>query len=141
MSEVSIAPDLSALEIPMDAWTRPFWDATAQQKLLLPSCSSCHRFRWPPGPFCPFCQSQRTQWTPAGVGRVYSFTIIRQRRANEADEPRPRVPALIEFPGADGVRIVAAIAATPLENIRIGAEVTLGWSQAAAPGRVPARRS
>jgi hypothetical protein len=26
---------------------------------------------------------------------------------------------------------VAAIVNTPLENIRIGAEVTLGWSQAA----------
>jgi len=46
MSEVSIAPDVSALEVPMDAWTQPFWDGTAEKKLLLPRCSSCHRFRW-----------------------------------------------------------------------------------------------
>jgi uncharacterized OB-fold protein len=131
MSVVSIAPDVSALEVPMDAWTQPFWDGTAEKKLLLPRCSSCHRFRWPPGPFCPHCQSQLTDWVPAGVARLYSFTIVRDQRAKDAAEPPPRVPALIEFPEADGVRLVAAIVNTPLENIRIGAEVTLGWSQAA----------
>lgn len=131
MSELSMAPDLTALEIPMDAWTQPFWDGSAKGKLLLPRCSSCHRCRWPPGPFCPYCQSQQIEWVPAGVARLYSFTIVRDQLAKDAAESAPRVPALIEFPAADGVRLVAAIVNTPLENILIGAEVKLGWSQAA----------
>ena len=36
MSEISTAPDVSGLEIPIDSWTQPFWDAAAEGKLLLP---------------------------------------------------------------------------------------------------------
>jgi uncharacterized protein len=129
--EVSAAPDLTALEVPMDAWTQPFWEAAAQSKLLLPRCAACHHFRWPPGPFCPHCQSQLTQWAQPGIARVYSFTIIRDQQAQDAERPAPRAPALIEFPEADGVRMLAAIVDTPIEDIRIGAEVRLGWSRAA----------
>jgi hypothetical protein len=131
MPEVSAGPDLTALEVPMDAWTQPFWEAAAQSKLLLPRCAACHHFRWPPGPFCPHCQSQLTQWTEPGVARVYSFTIVRDQHAQDAARPAPRAPALIEFPDADGVRMLAAIVDTPLEDIRIGAEVALRWSRAA----------
>jgi uncharacterized OB-fold protein len=131
MPEVSAAPDLTALEVPMDAWTQPVWEAAALKRLLLPRCAACHHFRWPPGPFCPHCQSQLTHWVEPGLGRVYSFTIVRDRHAQEAQRPAPRAPALIEFPDADGVRMLAAIVDTPIEDIRIGAEVRLGWSRAA----------
>lgn len=131
MSELSIAPDLSALEIPMDSWTQPFWDAAAQEHLLLPRCSACQRFRWPPGPFCPHCQSQLTEWVSAGPARIYSYTITPEPRASETDPQHYRVPALIEFPEADGIRLLAAIVNTPLAQIQIGALLQLGWAQAA----------
>src|SRR5579864_8904048 len=102
MPDVSSKLDLSALEIPIDSWTRPFWEGTAAGKLLLPRCSACARFRWPPGPFCPHCQSQLTEWVEPGAARIYSFTVIA-----EVDRQQYRVPALIEFPAADGVRILA----------------------------------
>ena len=133
MQETSTAPDVSTLEIPMDAWTQPFWDGAAQGKLLLPRCAACQHFRWPPGPFCPHCQSQRIEWLEPGVARIFSFTII--RTAGD-DGPSVHVPTLIEFPEADGVRLLAAIVDTPLSAIRIGAELDLGWSQA-ANGKVP----
>ena len=129
MSEISSAPDVSALEIPIDSWTQPFWDAAAEGRLELPRCADCERFRWPPGPFCPHCQSQRTEWMPAGTPRLYTFTILRGR---PGDGPAPvLVPGLVEFPEADGVRIPAAIVDTPLSAIRIGSALTPGWSQAA----------
>jgi uncharacterized protein len=130
MSPVSAAPDLSTLEIPIDAWTQPFWDGTAERELLLPRCSACMRFRWPPGPFCPDCQSQQTEWVEPGPARIYSFTLIPERSDTGVDQPQYRVPALVEFPAADGIRILAAIVATPLAEIRIGAELKLGWSRA-----------
>jgi uncharacterized OB-fold protein len=131
MSAVSLTPDLSTLEIPTDAWTQPFWDATAQQRLLLPRCADCTRFRWPPGPFCPHCRSQRTEWVEPGDARIYSFTIIPQQHEHGDGPAQHRVPALIEFPAADGIRILAAIVETPLTEIRVGAAVKLGWSLAA----------
>jgi uncharacterized protein len=127
---VSHAPDLSALEIPKDAWTQPFWDATAAGKLLLPRCSLCARFRWPPGPFCPHCQSQLTDWVDPGVARIYSFTIISDENAHGVHETPQRAAALVEFPAADRIRILAALVATPLAAIRIGAQLKVSWSPA-----------
>jgi uncharacterized protein len=122
-------PRLDDLEVPMDSWTLPFWEATAVRRLLMPRCADCGRFRWPPGPFCPACQSQLVEWCPAGEGRVSSFTIIRQ--AADGEKPRALVPALIEFPDAGGIRLLAPIVDTPLKSLCIGAKVVLGWSQAA----------
>lgn len=128
MEEMPARPDLSTLDVPMDAWTQPFWDGAAQGKLLLPRCGKCRHFRWPPGPFCPHCQSQQTEWLAPGTARIYSFTVVRARAG--ADQPPMHVPALVEFPEADGVRLLAAIVDTPLSAIRIGAALNLEWSQA-----------
>lgn len=130
MSDVSTGPDLRSLEIPIDSWTQPFWDGAADGKLLVPRCADCGHFRWPPGPFCPRCRSQSIDWTPAGPARLYSFTIIRGRTEKETQESPVHVPALVEFPQAGGIRIPAAIVDTPLSALHIGAELTLGWTQA-----------
>jgi uncharacterized OB-fold protein len=122
----SEAPDISRLEIPVDAWTQPFWDATAREELRLPRCSACHAHRWPPGPFCPECRSQEVEWTPAGEAVLYSFTIVRQRSGSDDGPGRLVIPGLVEFPQAGGTRIMAAIIARP-ESVRIEAPLTLGW--------------
>lgn len=126
MTETSARRDLSMLDVPMDAWTKPFWNGTAQRKLLIPQCRDCKTFRWQPGPFCPACRAQNTEWKDAGQGLVYAFTIIRAK-----DQP-PTVPALIEFPEAGGIRLMAAIVDTPLDAIKIGAKVQQDWAQAGA---------
>jgi len=131
VTDFAVAPDISGLEIPMDPWTRPFWERAAEGLLVLPRCAACTQFRWPPGPFCPYCRSQQTEWAPAGIARVYSFTIVQDPRETGVGPSAPRVPALIEFPEANGVRLLAAIVDTPLADIRIGAQLKLGWSQAA----------
>lgn len=135
MSAISITPDLSSLEIPKDAWTQPFWDATARRQLLAPRCGACARFRWPPGPFCPHCRSQNVEWIAPGEARIYSFTIVAERRA-ENEAPAWRVPALIEFPAADGIRMMGAIVDTRISMIRIGSPVEIRWAEA-ANGTVP----
>lgn len=129
MSDISRTPDLKQLDIPIDAWTKPFWEATAQHQLLLPACTACATVRWPPGPFCPRCQSQSVLWRPSGTGRIYSFTVV---RSSEGDVQQwVQVPALIEFPEADGVRLLAAIVDAPVDAIEIGQSVEPDWVEAA----------
>lgn len=129
MTEFTTAPDLSSLEIPIDSWTQPFWDAAADAKLLLPRCADCQHFRWPPGPFCPQCQSQHTDWVSPGTARVFSYTVLRPKQNDQ--QTALHVPALIEFSEARGVRLLGAIVGTPLSAIHIGAELVLAWSPAA----------
>ncbi len=129
-SPVSARPDVRELELPIDRWTSPFWQATAERRLLMPRCAHCRHFRWPPGPFCPVCRYQDLEWMPAGDGVVYSFTVIRNSAAdNEA--PQILIPALIEFPDANGLRLLAAIVDSSQSSVCIGARVEVDWSQAA----------
>ncbi|MEJ5979514.1 zinc ribbon domain-containing protein [Novosphingobium sp. PS1R-30] len=127
MTELSQPPDISRLEIPVDPWTQPFWDATARGELRLPRCASCQIFRWPPGPFCPECQSQAVDWAAAGRALLYSFTIVRQRDLSDDGPGRLVIPGLVEFPDAGGIRIMAAILARA-EAVAIGARLVLGWT-------------
>ena len=123
---ITARPDLSALEVPIDAWTEPFWQATAEGALRLPRCGACEKFRWPPGPFCPACHSQSVEWMPAGEARVYSFALV----PAGVDKQDLVAPALIEFAAAPGVRLPAAIVETPVAAICIGAVARMELSPA-----------
>jgi uncharacterized protein len=127
MTQRCSAPDLSAFEIVSDAWTAPFWEASARGELKLPRCGACQRFRWPPGPFCPHCQSQEIEWLAPGPARLYSYTLV---RTQAGDEVKLSAPALVEFPEANGVRILAAIVGAAPDDLNIGAALTLGWNAA-----------
>lgn len=137
MAPTSITPDVGDLEIPADAWTRPFWDAAAEERLVMPRCTACGTYRWPPGPFCAECSSQEVTWTEVGPARVYSYTV--SPRLGAGGETRFAVPALIEFPEAGGMRLIAAIVDTPISRITVGAPVRVQFSQA-ANGKVPVFR-
>lgn len=127
MTECSILPDYSALEVPSDIWSQPFWEAGVSGELLFPSCQDCGTFRWPAGPFCPECRGQEVDWTPAGQGRIYTYTILPDR----ADPKKIRIPALVEFDEAPGVRLVSTLVDASAEQVAIGAKVDVCWVPAA----------
>lgn len=131
MGARSITPDFSQLEIPWDAWSKPFWDAAAERRLLAPRCGDCGTFRWPAGPFCPSCRSQAVDWVAPGAGRIYSFTVLPVRGADAAAPPQFRIPALVEFADAPGVRLVSSLVDAPLDQVAIGAPVAVDWIAAA----------
>src|SRR5206468_3872515 len=45
-----------------NVWTEPFWTATAQHRLVLPRCTACAAYRFPPTPFCWRCRAQDVDW-------------------------------------------------------------------------------
>lgn len=127
MTELTSAPDISRIEIPMDTWTAPFWQAAAEEKLALPRCGDCQTFRWPPGPFCPACRSQAVDWVGAGRAELYSYTVLRRPGASHEEPGSVIVPGLVSFPEAGGVRIMAAIIDSPVDAVKIGMPLTLRW--------------
>lgn len=139
MSTRSLCPDFSSLEVPMDAWSLPFWDAARERRLLMPRCAACGTFRWPAGPFCPQCRAQPLQWLDPGRGRIYSFTILPMPGESETAPPRLRIPALVEFDRAPGVRLASVLVDAPPEAVAIDAAVEVDWLDA-ANARVPVFR-
>jgi uncharacterized protein len=136
MSEHSITPDFSALEIAMDSWSEPFWQSGAEGRVLMPRCTSCGTFRWPAGPFCPECRSQPVEWVPPGQARIYSFTILPAPGEDKDAPPRLRIPTLVEFDDAPGVRLVSVLVDAEPGQVAIGDPVVIAW-QPAANGFVP----
>lgn len=59
-----------------DPDTAPFWEYCRAGELRIQRCSDCRTFRHHPRPICPYCQSERVEWTQcAGTGTVFSYTI------------------------------------------------------------------
>jgi uncharacterized OB-fold protein len=103
---------------------KPFWDATAQGQLVLPTCDECSTVIWYPRPFCPSCASTHVSWVPAsGRGTVYSFTV---NRRGVADLPAYRdaglyVLAYVEL--EEGPRVMTNIVDGDPDSVHIGQKV------------------
>lgn len=139
MTDLSICPDFSTFEIPMDAWSEPFWQAGSEGRTVMQQCSQCDTFRWPASPFCPSCRGQEVTWVPPGQARIYSFTILPVPGPDKEAPPRARIPALVEFAEAPGVRLVSVLVEADPQSVAIGDPVEIEW-RPAANGVVPVFR-
>jgi uncharacterized protein len=55
---------------------RPYWDAVAQGKLVLQSCSACGKVRHYPRLLCDACYSDAVTWLPSkAIGTIHSWTV------------------------------------------------------------------
>ena len=110
---------------------KPFWDATAQGRLVLPRCLECQMVIWYPRPFCPACASTRIEWIEAsGSGTVYSYTI---NRRGQADLPAYReagvfVLAYVELD--EGPRVMTNIVDCDPDSVRVGQRVQVVFHEA-----------
>lgn len=58
---------------------KPWFDATAQGRLLYKHCQGCGRNHHPPRSSCPHCHSVETGWKEsAGLGVVFSASTLRR---------------------------------------------------------------
>ena len=82
---------------------RPYWDAAAQGKLVLQSCSACGKVRHYPRLLCDACYSDAVTWLPSKAsGTIHSWTV-----AHHAFHPAfaPELPyTLVTVDLDEGVR-------------------------------------
>ena len=59
--------------------TKPFWEATQKEELLVPRCNTCSVLFFYPREVCPKCLSMDLGWQKAsGLGKVHSYTKVKQ---------------------------------------------------------------
>jgi uncharacterized OB-fold protein len=97
--------------------TKPFRDAAAQGKLLVPRCRHCGRHHWYPRAICPFCMSTDLEWLEAsGKGEIYSFSVMRVAKP----------PYAIAYVTLDeGPRMMTNIVDADFDALRIGQKVVV----------------
>jgi uncharacterized OB-fold protein len=130
------APPASLANLNPDGWTRPFWTAAAERRLVCQRCAACGAFRMPPAPFCPACQSQADEWTElSGRGTVYTFTVVRQSSIPQLVNAVPYVIAIVELAEAKNLLLTTNLVETEPERVHIGMPVEVVWDET-APGVV-----
>jgi uncharacterized OB-fold protein len=100
---------------------RPFWDATAEGRLLLQRCPSCGTHVYYPRFVCPRCHAHELEWVEAsGKGTVYSATLT-TRGILDYKDCGPYVLALVEL--EEGPKMMTIIVDTDGTEVAIGQSV------------------
>jgi uncharacterized OB-fold protein len=104
-----------------DAFTRAYWDAAAEGRLLIRRCGACGRAHHYPREFCPHCWSEDVTWEPAsGRATLYTWSVVHRNDLPPFSERVPYVAAVVEL--AEGPRMMTEIvgAGEALEPIAAG---------------------
>jgi len=134
-------PPVDIIGLSTSPSTEPFWWAAAEHRLVVPRCTACGTFRFPPTPFCFRCRAQEVEWVDHdGAGEIYSFTVIRHAVIPQVAEALPFVAAVVELPGTGGCRVVGNIVDCDPADVRVGLDVTLDWYDVRAGESVPVFR-
>ena len=109
--------------------TQPYFDAASQGKLVIKKCTACGQLHHYPRALCPFCGSDRTEWTPvSGRGTIYSYSVM--RRASP-----PYAIAYVTL--AEGPTMMTNIVDCDLDQIRVGQAVTVVFKPSDGGPSVP----
>ena len=121
-------------EIPQDAITAPWWEATRTGTLLLQTCTACDAVQHPPRSICLNCGSSELGWMQAsGDGRIDSFTVVARQVIPEL--PVPYVVARVRL--REGPLVLTNIVADDHGALRCEQPVVLNWRPLSDGRRLP----
>ncbi|MEV7395336.1 Zn-ribbon domain-containing OB-fold protein [Streptomyces sp. NPDC091215] len=124
-----------------DAFTRPYWDAAAEGRLLLRRCRSCGRAHHYPREFCPHCWSEDVTWEPAtGRATLYTWSVVHRNDLPPFGDRVPYVPAVVDL--AEGPRMMTELVTADPETLCAGLELEVAFREGAPvfrPAPTPAR--
>ncbi|MEV5102512.1 Zn-ribbon domain-containing OB-fold protein [Streptomyces massasporeus] len=91
-----------------DAFTRTYWDAAAEGRLLIRRCGDCGRAHHYPREFCPHCWSEDVTWeTASGRATLYTWSVVHRNDLPPFPDRVPYVAAVVEL--AEGPRMMTEI--------------------------------
>lgn len=108
-----------------DGLDRPYWDATRRHELVAQRCDACGVYQWGPEWICHRCHAFELGFAPVpGPARIFSWERVWHPVHPALKAGVPYVVLLVEFPEADGIRMIGNLAGDPRADVVIGAEVS-----------------
>jgi uncharacterized OB-fold protein len=102
-----------------DAFTRAYWEAAAQGRLLIRRCASCTRAHHYPREFCPHCWSEDVTWEPAtGRATLYTWSTVHRNDLPPFATRTPYIAAVVDL--AEGPRMMTEIVGCGEGELRAG---------------------
>jgi len=125
---VAKLPPAELIHLTPDVFTVNFWDAAREHRLVVPRCTSCGTYRFPPSAFCYVCRTQEVEYVEqSGRGTLYSYTVAWHPLLPDVSDAVPYIPAVVELPDTGGVRLVANLVDVRPSEVRIGMDLELVW--------------
>ena len=107
-----------------DPVSAPFWEGTVAGELRVQACGECGRWRMPPRPMCPVCQSLETVWRPtSGEGHIWSYVRPHPPLLPAYAELAPYNVAVVSLAEDPAIRFVGNLvteASAPLNSLSEG---------------------
>jgi uncharacterized OB-fold protein len=108
--------------------TREFWEATKDHEIRYQQCDDCDTVVFYPRRHCTGCLGNSLTWkTSAGLGTVYTYSIVRQSY-------HPFFRALVPYAVAwidldEGPRLLSNVVGIddPVNDLKIGQRVAVSW--------------
>lgn len=113
----------------IDAFTRPYWDAAVEGRLLVRRCRACARPHHYPREFCPYCWSEDVDWEPAsGRATLYTWSVVHRNDLPPFGARVPYVAAVVDL--AEGPRMMTEVVDCGEADLRIGMKLVAGFREA-----------
>jgi len=117
-------------------WSKAFWTASKQHKLLVQECQECNSKIFYPRKLCPECWSSNLAWSEAsGKGKIFSFTLTMAGVEKKFQENLPYVLALVDL--KEDVRMMTNIVECKPEDVRIGMDVEVVFEEVSEEFSLP----
>lgn len=115
---------------------RPYFQALLEHRLVIPRCSSCGAWQWPPEVLCHECRSFVMTWQEvAAEGEVFSWTRVWHPAREGLESAVPYVVVVVELDGAPGVRLIGNLMGERMQPVTIGQPVTGVFEDHGGPSR------
>jgi uncharacterized protein len=102
--------------------SQPFWDALAEERVVLQHCTACGGWVFYPRSRCSHCLSDALVWEEvSGEATVFTFSVARQPTFPAFADEVPQIIAVVELP--QGVHMTTTIVGTDPAAVRVGAAV------------------
>jgi uncharacterized protein len=121
-----------------DAFSRTYWDAAAEGRLLVRRCGACGRAHHYPREFCPHCWSEDVRWEEvSGRATLYTWSVVHRNDLPPFGERVPYVAAVVDL--VEGPRMMTEVVECAAADLRVGMEVEAVFREA-GEFRVPVFR-
>ncbi|NUP41450.1 MAG: Zn-ribbon domain-containing OB-fold protein [Streptomyces sp.] len=124
---IGAEPSRPRFDVPeADAFTRTYWDAAAEGRLLIRRCGACGRPHHYPREFCPYCWSEDVRWERAsGRAVLYTWSVVHRNDLPPFGERTPYVAAVVDL--AEGPRMMTEVVGCGAGELRAGAELEVAF--------------
>ena len=119
------------------AHDRTFWEAAAEERLLIQACPDCGEHQFFPRAWCHYCGAPDVDWVDAaGTGHVHTYTVI--RRATELGWFADRIPYVVAYVELDeGVRLCTNVVGCDPESVEAGMDVAATFEHVTEDVAIP----